>query len=160
MIPKAVMTGPGTPSFVRRLLAYIFDIVPITMAVAAIFYGFLGFDDSIRDRLTHPDDLAIRVRFLVQRNLIRDISAGLWIPYCALFELSPLRGSPGKYLQGLQVVNWDGNPLSARLAWSRNLSKVISIAALFIGFVWAAFDKYGQAWHDKIAHAYVVRRES
>jgi uncharacterized RDD family membrane protein YckC len=153
-----IATGPGTPSFVRRFLAYLFDVLPITLAVAFVFNAFWGLDEVVRDRFQNPDDIGARVRFLFQRNLVRELSAALWIIYCALFEASRLRGSPGKFLQGLQVVNWNGEAISARQAWIRNGSKIISVSAVFIGFIWAAFDKHGQAWHDKIAQTYVVRR--
>lgn len=44
------------------------------------------------------------------------------------------------------------------MAWFRNSAKILSALPLFLGFAWAAFDRHGQAWHDKVAHTYVVRR--
>jgi uncharacterized RDD family membrane protein YckC len=155
-MPDAI--PPGTPIFVRRFLAYVFDVVPITFVVFLVFYFFLGYDEALQARRENPDDLRAHAWDAFKRYSIRETSAVLWVIYCSLFEASPLQATPGKYLQGLHVVNWDGSPISVRQAWVRNVSKFISIAAVLIGFVWGAFDKHGQTWHDKIANTYVVRR--
>jgi uncharacterized RDD family membrane protein YckC len=149
---------PGRPSFTRRFLAYVFDVVPITVVVFLVSYFFFGYDEVFWARRENPDDFRTQAADAFQRYSIRELSAALWVIYCALFEASPLRATPGKLLQGLQVVNRDGSPISARQAWVRNGSKFISAAAVLIGFVWAAFDRHGQTWHDKIANTYVVRR--
>jgi uncharacterized RDD family membrane protein YckC len=39
----------------------------------------------------------------------------------------------------------------------RYVGLLISIAVLFIGVIWAGFDRRKQGWHDKIAGTVVVR---
>jgi uncharacterized RDD family membrane protein YckC len=57
----------------------------------------------------------------------------------------------------LQVVRADGAPLNVVVALVRGLAAAFSVAALFIGFLWIAWDKDKQGWHDKIAGTVVVR---
>lgn len=154
----ATIDMPGRPSFGRRFLAYVFDILPITLLVVAIASALFDFDDLMRASIARPDDTGTRAWFVLNRTLVRNASALLWVLAGAYFDASSLRGTPGKYLQDLQVVTWTGAPISQRQAWLRNGAKVLSALPLFLGFAWAAFDRHGQAWHDKVAHTYVVRR--
>lgn len=57
----------------------------------------------------------------------------------------------------IRVVKTDGSQLDLVGAFLRYVGFVISIACLFIGVIWAAFDGQKQGWHDKIAGTYVVR---
>ncbi len=57
----------------------------------------------------------------------------------------------------IKVVKTDGSQLDLVGAFIRYIGLVISIAVLFIGVIWAAFDSQKQGWHDKIAKTYVVK---
>ncbi|MCS7089942.1 MAG: RDD family protein [Verrucomicrobiota bacterium] len=57
----------------------------------------------------------------------------------------------------LQVVRTDGQPVRLEVALVRALGAVVSAAALFVGFLWIAWDSERQAWHDKLAGTVVVR---
>lgn len=57
----------------------------------------------------------------------------------------------------IKVVKTDGSQLDLVGAFLRYIGLVISIVALFIGVIWAAFDAQKQGWHDKIAGTYVVK---
>jgi uncharacterized RDD family membrane protein YckC len=141
----------------RRFLAYIIDIIPIVFALYLIAYLFLGFDEVLHNYFKNKHDLEARADFLFQRNLIRDSSLIVWITYCIVMESSGMRATIGKRLVGAVVVTEAGAPLNFRQALIRNISKIISILPLFIGFLWIAFSKKRQAWHDKIAKTYVVQ---
>ncbi len=71
-----------------------------------------------------------------------------------------LRGqTPGKMVTGIMVVDKQGKlPGLWRAALRELLGKLISALALFIGFLWIAWDPCKQGWHDKLAGTYVVRR--
>ncbi len=142
--------------FLSRTAAFLIDVVPITLAVALIFYLFLGFDDTLDRYLTDRENLEARAKFLSQRNWIRNLSGILWVIYCVLAENSGFRGTLGKRLLGIQVVGTDGKPLSMNGAIVRNVSKVLSFLPLFLGCLWALFDRKKQAWHDKIAGARLI----
>ena len=70
--------------FGARLLAYLIDVVPITSAVAAVFYLFLGFDETFQQYSSARGDLDARIEFLAQRNQIRDVSFLAYIVYCGI----------------------------------------------------------------------------
>jgi RDD family len=57
----------------------------------------------------------------------------------------------------LKVVRTDGRPLTFVVALVRGLAATFSVAILFLGFLWIAWDKDKQGWHDKIAGTEVVR---
>lgn len=65
--------------------------------------------------------------------------------------------TPGKMLFGMKIVDSDGNNLTPVKAILRYVGYVISIVPLFLGFLWVAFDKEKQGFHDKIAGTHVVR---
>jgi len=57
----------------------------------------------------------------------------------------------------IRVVKTDGSQLDLMGAFIRYIGLIVSIACLFIGVIWAAFDGNKQGWHDKIAGTYVVK---
>ena len=113
--------------------------------------------------------------------------AGFWIRMAALFLDALLigvvtdalshRGSPGMValavygavmwkLRGstvggivchLRVVRIDGREIDWPTAVVRALGCFLSLAVAGLGFIWIAFDKDKQAWHDKIAGTIMVR---
>jgi uncharacterized RDD family membrane protein YckC len=143
--------------FWKRFLAYLIDIIPITLALALLAYLFLGFDDVVHRYFGNIHDLEAKAEFLFQRNLIRNGSLIVWIVYCIVMESSGMHATIGKWAVGATVVSEGGLPLSFKQALLRNTSKILSILPLFIGCLWAAFSKKHQAWHDKIAKTYVVQ---
>ena len=144
--------------FWKRTLAYLIDITPIVIGVGAIFYFFFGFDEAIHARFTRTDDFDARVRFLKLRNWVRDLSFLVWLGYCLVMEPSPLQGTLGKRIVGIKVVDRDGRRLSFPRALAHTSTKLASYVALGIGFLWIAFTKSKQGWHDKAARTFVVSR--
>lgn len=72
---------------------------------------------------------------------------------------SKLGGTLGQRMLGLHVVDAaTGQNISIGRSLGRFLGYVISIIALYIGLIWAAFDPRKQGWHDKIASTFVVRK--
>jgi len=73
-----------------------------------------------------------------------------------------LRGQTlGKMAFGIKVVNAQGDRPGLGVAALREvLGKLISTIALYLGFLWIAFDDNKQGWHDKIAGTCVVKVES
>jgi len=66
-------------------------------------------------------------------------------------------GTPGKLLLGCQVVDArSGGPLRTGQALLRYLAYFVSALPLGLGFLWIAFDKRKQGFHDKIAKTVVV----
>ena len=75
-----------------------------------------------------------------------------------------LRGqTPGKMVVGIKVIREDGSLPGLGVAGLREtIGKIVSGIALFLGYLWVAFDPKKQGWHDKMAGTVVVvvaRRE-
>jgi len=65
--------------------------------------------------------------------------------------------TPGKMLCGLKVVRTNGEPLGygrALLRWAGYLPSGFFFG---LGFLWIAWDRHKQAWHDKITGTHVIR---
>jgi uncharacterized RDD family membrane protein YckC len=63
----------------------------------------------------------------------------------------------GKLAMGIRVVTADGQPVPVGLAFARAGMKLVSGAALGLGYLWMLWDPNKQTWHDKVAKTYVVR---
>ncbi len=142
--------------FWRRSLAYMFDILPVTLVMAVLFYFYFGFDEIVQARLQDKGDIEARKSFLQMRNWIRDLSFLIWLGYCFVMEASPMQGTIGKYLLGIKVVDQHGERLSYSRSFLRASTKLASYAALSLGFLWVAFTKQKQGWHDKAAQTFVI----
>ncbi|MFT4327711.1 hypothetical protein WSTR_00540 [Wolbachia endosymbiont of Laodelphax striatellus] len=89
---------------------------------------------------------------IVQFIMLFSYVAYMWIRFGA---------TPGKLLLGLRVVNAQTfEKLTPKQAIKRFFSFILSTAPLFLGFIWASFDKRCQTWHDKIADTVVVINKS
>ncbi|MCS7338537.1 MAG: RDD family protein, partial [Verrucomicrobiae bacterium] len=63
----------------------------------------------------------------------------------------------GGVLLNLKVVRLDGRPVTFAVAFVRALAAAFSVIVFFLGFLWIAWDREKQAWHDKIVGTVVVR---
>lgn len=63
----------------------------------------------------------------------------------------------GKRLVGIRIVKEDHEPAGYVSVILRHcVGYLVSIAGLFLGFVWVIWDPRNQGWHDKIARTIVV----
>ncbi|MCX7817409.1 MAG: RDD family protein [Syntrophales bacterium] len=65
--------------------------------------------------------------------------------------------TPGKKALGLRVVPISGGDMSFGIAFLRWVGYLISSIFFMLGYIWIAFDKRKQGWHDKIAGTVVTR---
>jgi len=153
--PDSSLTYAG---FGVRLAAYLIDVIPITLLTATVFYLFFGFDENLERYFNRaPDDIDARIEFLSQRNQIRDLSFVAYLLYCAVLEGTALRGTVGKWLLGMQVVDDQGRPLTVGRSFGRNCAKMVSYFPCALGFIWALWSDRHRAWHDSIARTLVIR---
>jgi len=86
----------------------------------------------------------------------REVPVVLLAVYGAL--MWKLRGTTvGGIICDLQVVRLDGRAVDWETSVARALGCLISLFVAGLGFIWIAFDRNNQAWHDKIAGTVVVR---
>lgn len=84
------------------------------------------------------------------------ITVGIWFGYFIIMT-GRYGATLGKMLLKLKVVREDMGKVSYGTAALREtVGKFISAIVCYIGFIWAGFDSRKQAWHDKIAHTFVI----
>lgn len=66
--------------------------------------------------------------------------------------------TPGLMLVGIKIVKTDGSPLGLGDSLIRYVGYIVSGITLGLGFLWIAFDRRKQGFHDKIASTYVVKQ--
>lgn len=130
--------------FWARLGAMLIDtvlLVMITMPLLVWIYGWQYLSDG---RLIHGP-----AEFLVSWAAPAVATVLFWVYREA---------TPGKMMLSLRVVDAEtGKTLTAGQAIARYLTYILSMLPLCLGFVWVAFDRRKQGWHNKIAQTVVVR---
>ena len=137
--------------FGRRLLAAMLDSVVIFFVsmMASTAAGVAGLVLGMYS----PDAEEISTRFV--------IATGLLVSFL-YYVVSWSKGGGqtlGNFTLMMRVVGTKGQPLVWGRALVRYVGYYISAIALSIGFLWAAFDKRRQGWHDKIARTYVIESD-
>ncbi len=93
-------------------------------------------------------------------HLVADPGAGAFFGVLVIYAavMWKLRGvTIGGSIVGLKLVRTDGKPIDWATAIVRALGCLLSMAIGGLGFLWIAFDKERQAWHDRIAGTAVVK---
>ena len=97
--------------------------------------------------------------------LIESFIAGAWdliiswiLPAVAVILFWVYRAAtPGKFWLNIRIIDArTGGKLSVVQSIIRYLAYFVSTLPLLLGFIWVAFDKRKQAWHDKIANTLVI----
>jgi uncharacterized RDD family membrane protein YckC len=147
---------------VRRLAAFLVDLVLITPALVALAWSWVQvFEIEV------PASNLPLYEILVQLYAREDpmvLGGGLVLALLAgLYFLSGhllLAGSPGMRLLGLALVDEDGaTPGVARCA-ARVATSLLAGAYFLLGFIWIAFDGSRQGLHDKVAQTWVIRKRN
>ena len=145
-VPPAGIRYAG---FWIRLGAYVLDSV----AVDGVTFALLNATKPIR--CVTSDGTTCLPGTTTVSPLLYVFSA---IPVAYFVVLWALGGTAGQRVLGLRVVNaTSGANLGFGRAVLRYVGYLVSVAVLFVGLVWAAFDPRKQGWHDKVAGSVVVR---
>jgi uncharacterized RDD family membrane protein YckC len=86
-----------------------------------------------------------------------DAATGLVIAVGTLLAWRYQGATPGKIAVAARIVDAEtrGSPSTARLV-VRLFAYIVSVLPLCLGFLWIAFDRRKQGWHDKIAGTVVI----
>ena len=64
----------------------------------------------------------------------------------------------GMRVLGLRVVDSKtGGPIDYSRAFIRSLGRILASIPIGLGYLWVAWDKEKQGWHDKIGSTYVIK---
>jgi uncharacterized RDD family membrane protein YckC len=128
--------------FWQRAVALLIDwLIVVVIAMPIIVVSF-GADYFSLDPVRRSGDLVIVA-------LVGALIVGFW-RYCG--------ATPGKLAVGIKIVDAATGraPTTMRLI-IRLLCYFVSALPLYLGFLWAAFDRRKQGWHDKIAGTVVIQ---
>ncbi len=132
--------------FWARVFASVVDTVLLTIVIGAV--GYFVYGGLTVDGSADPHDFSSTVVSLV---LPAAIVVAFW---------SVRSATPGKRLLAARIVDADsGAALTTRQALLRYASYYVSLVGFGLGFLWVAFDRRKQGWHDKIARTVVIYDE-
>ena len=147
-------TGDNLASFGWRLAAFIIDyfvaVILMNIILPVLASGGITFKMQNTEDVMHmaPSEIL----------LLQLIISSTMIIYNALCEASSMKGSLGKKICKLVVVDVDGVGQNLLNSLLRSVGKAISIFLFFTGFISILFTEHKQAVHDMLAKTYVVKR--
>jgi uncharacterized RDD family membrane protein YckC len=77
--------------------------------------------------------------------------------YHIVMEASAKQATYGKRTLKIKVCDMEGKPLTTAHATGRNFAKVFSVLTLFVGYLYAFFNKQQQCLHDIVAGTLVIK---
>ena len=132
--------------FWARVLASVLDNIWISIVLVILLlvlaqFGVIQFD------MTQTSGLEYILQTVVPLVLI----VSLWIKYAS---------TPGKMAFGAKILDAETfqEVPPGRLVL-RYVGYILSLLPLGLGFLWVAFDRRKQGWHDKIARTVVVKEQ-
>ncbi len=146
-------TEDNLASFWWRLLAFFIDYVIISLFLGFVLallisYGLVVKVQTYDDLVKVSNSYRLQLQLAVYTTLII---------YNSIGEVSPMKGSLGKKICGLVVVDTDGVGLTFPRSLLRSMGKVVSLFFYGAGFISIFFSEYRQALHDYFAKCYVVK---
>jgi uncharacterized RDD family membrane protein YckC len=152
-------TGDNLASFGWRLLAFLIDYLIISFVLSFIIMmvapGFLtSLTQSYNNMLKSSHNIVygdmLKLELVIYLAIIVNDLIG---------NLSAMKGSIGKRICKLVVVDVDGTGLSFGKALLRSVGKIVSLSFYGLGFLSIFFGEHRQAMHDYLAKSYVVKRD-
>jgi uncharacterized RDD family membrane protein YckC len=131
--PPAAPAALAYAGFGRRLLAVLLDGLILSLPAVGLGVAFFGRSGGSGSNLL--------LTILYEALLI------------ALWDGRTI----GKLAMGIRVVTADGRPVPVGLSFARAGMKLVSGAALGLGYLWMLWDPEKRTWHDKVAQTYVVK---
>lgn len=118
-------------------------LLAVTMPLLLAIYGWAYFTDDTLELSRGAADILIS-----------------WVfpPVAVIAFWLYKQATPGKMAVSCKVVDADtGGPLTVGQSIGRYAAYYLSILPLGLGFIWVAFDRRKQGWHDKLAGTVVIR---
>ncbi len=149
---KETLTTQIYVGFWVRFAAFLLDSLAI-MGMLWVVALFVPLPDGFGaiDMTNQKELLAIAPTLLARVGFDAVFSA---IIFLLLWSL--IRWSFGKILFRAYIVDSSGNKASFYQLLIRYLGYFASLIFLGLGFLWIAFDKKKQGWHDKLAGTVVI----
>jgi uncharacterized RDD family membrane protein YckC len=130
-----------------RIVAFIIDYILVSMIALFI--------DIRMGWFVMPD----QPKFILESSQQLTIAGTCYIVfliYNVLFELSPSKGSIGKMIFKLIVVDANGKNLKIINSLVKNLGVILSLIFFTIPFLTAFFNEHHQTWYERLTKAYQI----
>ncbi len=128
--------------FKKRFAAFVIDYVPISIIFMTIAYNVEG-------TFTVENVPEVYGFYLTALAL-----------YFIIFPVTPMQGTPGKYILNIKIINHAGKRISLIRSIGRFLAEIISYTLLGLGYIMIAVLKRSTGLHDLLAKTYVVQRKN
>jgi len=146
MADNVTSREPQYVGFWKRLLAFFIDSLVILAVIIPLLLAVYGSQYFAR---TEPGFVGVW-----------DVLIQVVLPMIAVIVFWRYRGAtPGKMLLSAKIVDAKtlGPPSTGQLI-GRYFAYIVS-SIFMLGFLWIAFDKRKQGWHDKLAGTVVILDE-
>ena len=146
MAENAISREPQYVGFWKRVLATLIDSVILVVFIGLIAVAFYG-----REYLRLSSEGKTVIFDLVVQGLLPALAVIFFWRYRS--------ATPGKMLISARIADADtlGTPSTGKLI-GRYFAYIVS-CFFMLGFIWVAFDKRKQGWHDKLAGTVVIYDE-
>jgi len=144
---NATPREPKYVGFWKRVLASIVDTLIILAVILPAGIAVYGLDYLRRSQAGETAGFDLLIQIVV--------------PALAVILFWRFRGAtPGKMLISAKIVDAKtyGPPSAGQLV-GRYFAYIVSTLVFMLGFIWVAFDKRKQGWHDKLAGTVVIYDE-
>lgn len=155
------MMGQLKPAgFWIRVLAAIIDGI---LAVVLTWIISILINDNTSNQLQHsynqaPGEWSASFEYMASTSeVIANLIYG--IIFVIIFTATQYKGSPGKLICRIQVVNPDMSKIGIGKSIGRYFSYILSGMIFMVGFMMAGWTKEKRALHDMICNTRVVYRE-
>ncbi|MCK5824592.1 MAG: RDD family protein [Ichthyobacteriaceae bacterium] len=147
-------------SKMKRFVAFLVDVMPITIIVMVFFINNTSFSVYTNEYLALVErggDLSeLNPAFFKYAQLINVVTYLIWGLYGAYAETTEWRGTFGKKLMKIQVGNVVGEPINGEIAFKRNVLKILTLSIVPILGIWVILDKKNRGIYDVFAKTLVV----
>ncbi len=174
-MPKVKMDERGicyVAGFMRYTTVFL-DLLTLIflLYVTSFSFNYIFIDGSNRELFKVMEKYSMQMPLAKEEEIIKNrqiklILANQVVQFIALFIFIismwvKFAATPAKLLFGFRVVDATTlKKITFKQAVKRFFTSILSAIPLFLGFIWANFDKRGQTWHDKIANTVIVTNKS
>ncbi len=152
--------GAAEPRYVgfwARFLAMFIDNLWVGIVLVAVLFAVYGQDLMTMAMMT--PDASGEMMGAAAQGATGSVLVKLFLPAILIVGFWVWKSAtPGKMVVSAKIVDAKtlGEPSAGQLI-VRYVGYFISTFVFFLGFLWVAFDKRKQGWHDKIAGTLVIK---
>ena len=161
---EILQAGERYAGFWVRFAAFVVDSIIVSVVIGPIAAALYEKPDAmaVMARLLSAEQLpdALMQLFALLRPAgVGDFLLNVVVPAAGVVAFWMYRSAtPGKMATRTRIADAaTGRPPTKRQCVVRYLGYFVSIFGMGLGFLWVAFDRRKQGWHDKIAGTVVIR---